>query len=97
MNSRRVMYSAGKNDNCFTPAYAVQPILEYIPKNAIVWCPFDTSSSEFVKLIHDNGNEVIHSHIDDGLDFFDYEPTYWDIIVSNPPFTNKRAFFSTCS
>ena len=31
--------------------------------------------------------------MNDGLDFFEYEPTYWDCIVSNPPFTNKRAFF----
>ena len=93
MDSRRVMYSAGKNDECYTPSYAVQPILEFIPTNAIVWCPFDTVDSEFVKLIHDNGNEVIYSHIDDGLDFFNYEPTYWNVIVSNPPFTNKRAFF----
>ena len=25
--------------------------------------------------------------------FFECEPQQWDIIVSNPPFTNKRAFF----
>ena len=93
MDSRRVMYSAGKNDECYTPAYAVQPILEFIPKDKIVWCPFDTVDSEFVKLIHANGNEVVFSHINYGLDFLEYEPTYWDIIVSNPPFTNKRAFF----
>ena len=93
MDSRRVMYSAGKNDECFTPAYAVQPILEFIPKDATVWCPFDTADSEFVKLIHDNGNCVLHSHLDDGLDFFNFQPEHWDIIVSNPPFTNKRAFF----
>ena len=93
MDSRVLMYSAGKNDECYTPAYAVQPILEYIPKDAVVWTPFDTVDSEFVKLIHDNGNEVIHSHISDGFDFFEYEPTYWDIIVSNPPFTKKRAYF----
>ena len=93
MDSRGVMYSAGKNDECYTPSYAVQPILEFIPKDAVVWCPFDTSDSEFVKLIHDNGNTVVHSHINNGLDYFDYEPTQWDVIVSNPPFTNKRAFF----
>ena len=86
------MYSAGKNDECFTPAYAVQPILEYIPKDAIVWCPFDTIDSEFVKLISKQ-NKVVFSHLGNGQDFFDYEPPNWDIIVSNPPFTNKRAFF----
>ena len=93
IDSRKVMYSKGRNDECWTPAYAVQPILEYIPKDAVVWCPFDTSDSEFVKLIHDNGNVVVHSHLDDGLDFFDFQPTHWDVMVSNPPFTNKRAFF----
>ena len=38
-------------------------------------------------------NEVVYSHISTGLDFFDYEPHAWDIIVSNPPFTNKRKYF----
>jgi hypothetical protein len=93
MDSQRVMYSAGKNDNCFTPAYAVQPILEYIPKDAVVWAPFDTPSSEYVKVLTANSIETIASHIDDGRDFFEYEPPHYDCIVSNPPFTNKRAFF----
>ena len=92
MDSRRVMYSAGKNDECFTPAYAVQPILEYIPDGATVWCPFDKPESEYVKLISQK-NIVINSHLDSGQDFFDYEPSHWDVMVSNPPFTNKRAFF----
>ena len=86
------MYSAGKNDECYTPAYAVQPILEYIPKDAVVWCPFDTPDSEFVKLISQT-NVVVNSHLESGQDFFECEPQQWDIIVSNPPFTNKRAFF----
>lgn len=92
LDSKRLMYSSGKNDECYTPAYAVQPILEYIPKDARVWCPFDTPDSEFVKLISQT-HSVEHSHIDVGRDFFDYEPFHWDVIVSNPPFTNKRAFF----
>lgn len=90
--SKDVLYSSGKNDECYTPDYGVKPILEFIPKDKIVWCPFDTKESEFVKQISQT-NEVIHSHIDDGLDFFEYEPTYWDIIISNPPFQAKRKFF----
>ena len=93
MESRRVMYSAGKNDECYTPAYAVQPILEYIPKDAVVWCPFDTPDSEFVKVLTANSIETIPTHIDTGRDFFEFEPHHYDCIVSNPPFTNKRAFF----
>ena len=89
IDSSKLMYSEGNNDECYTPYYAVIPILKYIPKDAIVWCPFDTEESEFVKQIPNN----VHSHINNGQDFFTYEPDNWDVIVSNPPFTNKRKFF----
>ena len=64
INSKKIMYSAGKNDECLTLEYAVKPILEYIPANAVVWCPFDKENSEFVKLIKEQGHKVIVSHID---------------------------------
>lgn len=92
MDSQKILYSKGKNDECFTPHYAVQPILKYIKADHVVWCPFDKLNSEFVKQISKK-NTVIHSHIDNGQDFFDYEPDHWDVIISNPPFTNKRRFF----
>lgn len=90
----KVLYSKGGNDEWITPAYAVKPLLKYIPKDKIIWCPFDLENrSEFVKVFRKNGYKVICSHISTGQDFFSYEPEEWDIIVSNPPFTNKRAFF----
>ena len=93
MTSKDILYSKGNNDECLTPAYAVKPILKYIPKDAVVWCPFDTEKSEFVKLIS-RENKVIASHISNGQDFYKYEPEErWDCIVSNPPFTNKRGIF----
>ena len=92
INSRKVLYSKGSNDECYTPNYAVKPILEFIPKYKIVWYPFDKEDSEFVKQISKT-NKVIYSHIDNNQDFFSYEPKKWDIIISNPPFTNKRKFF----
>ena len=51
LDSKKLMYSKGNNDECYTPAYGVEPILEFIPEDAVVWCPFDTEQSEFVKLI----------------------------------------------
>lgn len=94
LESKDILYSSGKNDECMTLEYAVKPILKYIPKGAVVWCPFDKPDSNFVKLITDNGNKVIHSHISEGKDFYTYEPAeHWDCIVSNPPFTNKRLIF----
>ena len=35
------------------------------------------------------GYDVTRSHIDDGQDFFKYEPDEYDVIVSNPPFSIK--------
>ena len=101
--SNRVLYSKGNNDECYTPAHAVKPILKYIMsykylhvsyRELIVWCPFDKKESEFVKQISLlEGVHVELSHIDFNQDFYNYQPRSWDIIVSNPPFTNKRQIF----
>ena len=93
LDSNKILYSSGNNDECYTPDYAVKPILEYIPDGATVWCPFDTEASEFVRLISKK-NKVIKSHLDDGQDFLQWQPKEdWDMIISNPPFSNKRKFF----
>ena len=90
------------NDECYTPAHAVEALIPYIhdymkrnkKDSLIVWCPFDTHESEFVKILSCmQGVHVTYSHISNNQDFFTYEPTTWDIIISNPPFANKRAFF----
>ena len=49
IDSSSVLYSKGNNDECYTPNYAVLPILKYIPKEAVIWCPLDTEECEFVK------------------------------------------------
>ena len=86
----------GKNDECYTQRYAVEPLLEFLEpfKGKIIWCPFDTAESEFVKILTENGYKVVFSHINNGQDFYNYEPAEWDLIVSNPPFTNKRQIFN---
>ena len=43
LDSGKLMYSVGNNDECYTPDYGVKPILKYIPEGATVWCPFDLS------------------------------------------------------
>ena len=78
-----------ESDEIYTPAYVVKPILRYIHKDNIVWCPFDTEDSEYVKLLQENGNKVLFSHIEEGKNFFFYEPEEYDCIVSNPPFSLK--------
>lgn len=92
-SSQKILYPVGKNDECITPDYAVKPILKYIPESSLVWCPFDTEDSNYVKLLIDAGVRVMYSHIFLGQDYYNYEPPEWDVMISNPPFTNKRSIF----
>lgn len=63
----------------------------YIPKNKVIWCPFDLPTSNFVVVLKNNGYKVISSHIIEGKDFYFYKPKRkWDLIISNPPFRNKH-------
>lgn len=101
MDSKDILYSKWGNDECYTPEYAVIPIGKYISKlpfeerkELTIWCPFDKEESNFVKLLRRGGYNVICSHIDNWQDFYTYKPTeHWDIIISNPPFTNKKQIF----
>ena len=90
-----VRTSKGKNDECYTYRYAVEPLLEFLKpfKDKTIWCPFDTEESEFVKVFKEYGYKVVNSHIETGQDFYRYEPEQFDLIISNPPFTNKTEMF----
>ena len=81
--------SFNEKDEYYTPGILVEPIIKYIPKGSVVWCPFDTEKSEFSIKLKEAGFSVINSHIWEGKDFFHYEPEHYDCIVSNPPFTRK--------
>ena len=77
------------SDEVFTPRYAVTPIVKYIKKDSVIWCPFDEEDSEYVKVLRENGFKVIATHIINGQNFFEYEPEEYDVIISNPPFSIK--------
>lgn len=85
------------SDEVYTPAYAVQPLIKYIKifektlgHSVTIWCPFDLESSAYVKEFLKAGFNVLHSHIDEDKNFFFYEPEEdYDIIISNPPFSQK--------
>lgn len=80
------------SDEYITPDYAINPILIFLKnkKPLTIWCPFDKENSPYVRILRAAGHKVIHSHIDEGQNFFDYEPEEnYDIIISNPPFSLK--------
>lgn len=76
------------NDEFYTPRYAIEPIVKYIPTEGVIWCPFDTEQSNYVKIFKKHGNKVIHTHINDGQDFFKINREC-DYIISNPPYSMK--------
>ena len=77
-----------KNDEFYTPKYAILPIVKYLKPRSVIWCPFDTSDSLFVKTFQENGFKVIATHIKNGDDFFDKDIDC-DYIISNPPYSVK--------
>lgn len=48
-----------KGDECYTPFYAVDPILEYIPKNKKIWLPFDEEWSAFYQTLLRGGGTTL--------------------------------------
>lgn len=76
-------------DELFTPFYAVEPLLKYLQKDKIIWCPCDEEWSAYVQILQRYGFNIVRSSLSDGQDFFTYEPEQWDIIVTNPPFSIK--------
>jgi hypothetical protein len=79
-------------DEFYAPRYAVLPIVDYLKPNSVVWCPFDTSDSMFVKVLTELGHNVVPTHIWNGQDFFT-ENIECDYIVSNPPYSIKAEVF----
>lgn len=81
----------GLTDEWYTPESAVMSIIEHIPIGIVIWCPFDTEESNFVKVLRKCGYQVELSHIqNEDEDFFNYEPFEWDMIISNPPYSIRN-------
>ena len=44
-----------KGDETYTPLYACEPLMEFIPKGVTIWCPFDEEWSAFVQVFKRGG------------------------------------------
>ena len=83
-----------KNDEFYTPEYAITPLLKYLckpttKKSVTIWCPFDTEESLYVKIFKEQNYCVIATHISKGEDFFKIKLPECDYIISNPPYSLK--------
>jgi hypothetical protein len=86
-----------KHDHFDTPAYAVYPLLEYIPSKWVIWEPTDTTgNSEIARELKKHGNKVI-STSRESFNFLTNEPDFeFDCIITNPPYTLKNQFIKKC-
>ena len=89
----QLQYKFNKNDEYYTPTYAVYPIIKYIKPNSTIWCPFDKEDSNYVKILKKEGFKVIYGHIETGQDFFEVDIPECDYIISNPPYSLKGQVF----
>lgn len=82
-----------ENIEAYTPKYAVDIIVPYLPKDKIIWAPFSKDEHNFANYLRKQGFNVINTHLEGGADFLTYKPKFkFDIILDNPPFKNKTKF-----
>jgi hypothetical protein len=85
------------HDECYTTSAESEKLVLFleknnsINKNMIIWLPFDTERSNIYKSLHDKGYTTLLSSLEHGQDFYEYEPQKWDIIISNPPFSDRTS------
>jgi hypothetical protein len=91
-NNKKVKDGINTNDEYYTHKYAILPITKYLKPFSKVWCPFDTSESQYVKVLKSQGFDVSNSHISNGIDFLneDLSKRDSDYIISNPPYSLKN-------
>ena len=86
-----------KNDELYTPEYAIKPLLKYLPKNITIWECTDYGSSNITKLLNERGYKVIKTH-KDNFDFLQDIPDFdFDMIITNPPYSLKDEFIKRCN
>ena len=89
----QLQYKFNKNDEYYTPSYAVYPLIKYLKESSTIWCPFDKEESNFVQVLTKEGFNVIYGHIETGKDFFKVDVPKCDYIISNPPYSLKGEVF----
>jgi len=86
------------NIEAYTPKYAVDLIIPYLPKDKVIWAPFSKDEHNFAGYLRERGYKVFNTHYDpetgEGLNFLlcTNHDFHYDIIVDNPPFKNKTKY-----
>lgn len=84
-------------DDCQTPPYALGPLLPYLSPEWTIWEPA-RGDGQLVDALYASGytEGLVSSSIQDGQNFFHYEPQQWDCMVTNPPYSIKYPWLKRC-
>jgi len=81
----------GNSNDFQTPAYAIKPLLPYIPKEWVIWeCA--SGKGNIVKAFENEGYSIFFTVILSGKDFLMWQPKGYDCIITNPPYSIKQDF-----
>lgn len=82
-------------DLCQTPAYALDPLYEYLKPDWVIWEPA-AGECNLVNALRSRGYQVFAGDIFNGQNFFEYRPGHFDMILTNPPFSVKVEWLARC-
>ena len=94
LNMLKITSSNSHSDECYTPNIAIKPLLPFLPKNKIIFEPTSFHSLNIVTFLSNNGFYVIDNN--DNKNFLQDKLPYFDIIVTNPPYSLKDKFIQKC-
>ena len=80
-----------RKDNYETPRIALPPLLRHIPRDITIWEPAP-GTGRLGNALADAGYRVIMTW----EDFFQINPHGWDIIITNPPYSQKFKWIERC-
>jgi hypothetical protein len=86
-NYKRPYEHGSKRDDYYTPAYAVEILLPYLPKGSVIW-ESAWATGELARHLAKAGLKVVGSQ---QMDMLRDQPNEWDILVTNPPYSRKTA------
>jgi len=96
MNGRGTIMNQRK-DRYFTPDWAVESIINQIPKDVKTIWECACGEKNISKVLEKHGYNVISTDIVDGFDFLtDKMDKDFDMILTNPPFSLKTEFLEKC-
>ena len=87
----RKSHKPGLRDHCQTPPYAILPLLQFLPRDCVIWEPA-MGEGLLAQSLKAKGFKVITTD----NDFFDYEPDNYNIIITNPPFSLSQKWMQRC-